>query len=186
MKPRFEDIDVEQTLATVTFSAPSILQNTEKYSCADLKVDSFKYAIREVKQNEDGDQNHQSNFVDCKCDTSAAASPTPQPYEEMVNKLKHESKYKIKLRADYNTGDTVETEEVTFRTQQHTGNNCIENLGMCMSTYNLSKLLFYRETEFVPFLSVSCTLCYCSSSVCHLHPGSASTGLYLPSIQTQK
>ena len=126
MKPRFEDLDVEQTSATVTFSAPSVLQNSAKYGRADLKVDSFKYAIREVKQNENGDRNGQSNFVDCKCDSSAAASPTPQPYKVTVNKLNRESKYKIKLGAYYNTGDTVETEEVTFRTRRYTGISCIE------------------------------------------------------------
>ena len=127
MKPRFEDFDVEQTSATVTFSAPSVLKNSAKYGCADLELDSFKYAIREVKQNENGDRNGQSDFVDCKCDTSAAASPTPQPYKVTVNKLKRECKYKLKLRADYNTGDSVETEEVSFRTRPYTGINCVEN-----------------------------------------------------------
>lgn len=119
---------MKQKSVTVPFSAPSILEKSAEYDCADLKLDSVEYVIREFKQNGGDDSNRQSSasFVDSKCDTGAAASPTPQPYNVTVNKLKPATEYRVKLRANYNTGDSVETEEKSFQTLPYTGINCLQ------------------------------------------------------------
>lgn len=114
MKPEFEDLDLGQKSVTITISTPSVLQNTD---CANLKLDSIKYAIREVQRNRDDGQSTVSKFIDFKGDTSTPASPTPQSYHKIVDKLKPGKTYKLKLRADYNTGDTVESEEIVCTTK---------------------------------------------------------------------
>ena len=128
MIPTFEILKelTQQTSAIVTISNPPILQ--ADYEGNRLQLTSSKYAIREVPlDGDDGpnqvEQGTNSNFVDFRPDSNASitASPPPQPRHQIIDKRKPERKYRIKLRADYNTGDSLETEEREFRTQPYTG-----------------------------------------------------------------
>ena len=114
-----------QTSATFAINPPQILQD---YDCSILHLDNIQFAIREVPHDGDGgnqsEKGADATVVDIKHDSANTGSATHSqqlPNQGTVDKLKAGRKYRLRLRANYNTGDSVEGREVEFVTNPYTG-----------------------------------------------------------------
>ena len=110
-----------------TIRDPPILQNKSEYSADRIQLTGVKYVKREVPHG--GDNNEDQNqpettdkdFVDFKSDsTSDSATPT-QPRQVIVDNLTPGGKYKMKLRAEYDTGDVIYSREIDISPTEPTG-----------------------------------------------------------------
>ena len=103
------------TRKSVTFEVipPPMLQSNDH-----TKVDTVEYAINEEPTDGENILRQESVFKQCDSAESHLALPTQQqPIRVKVNNLKTERK----VRANYNTGDTILGNEIEFETRPQTG-----------------------------------------------------------------
>ena len=118
VRPRISVDARKQT--SVTFKTyPSPLQNNG------FQVVGIQYARREVPQGNGNISNRrerwdEGEFVSLKGWTSGGAASNLEQ-QATVKKLKPGMKYAMKLRAEYNTGDFMESDEIAFETLAYTG-----------------------------------------------------------------
>lgn len=116
--------------------------------------------MTQVQQEGDHAQNTNGGFGS---DMSVSpASPTPQAYHETVDKLNPGGKYKLKVRADSNTGGSIEA------TRPYTGTHFMCGAIMCCACIYIIALLSFSflQRDQICALSVVflvCMLLYYSS-----------------------
>ena len=119
---QIENEIIQSKSVSFTILDPPILQNKSEYSADRIQLTAVKYSKREVPHGEDDDEDQyqpetsDNDFIDFKRDsTSDSASPT-QPRRVTVDNLTPGRKYKMKLRAEYNTGDVIDSSEINIST----------------------------------------------------------------------
>jgi hypothetical protein len=142
-----------QKSATFDISYPPLLDNKREYGCERLQVKHVQYARREIPHGRDGDpsqreQGAEDSFISFKqCTKSRSASDMQQ--QPMVKKLKPGTKYAMKLRAEYNNGDFMESKEIEFETLPYTDcQNCFFCFGF-LSNYTLLLPLLFAVSLFL-------------------------------------
>ena len=122
---QIKDVSEQSNSVSFTIPDPPILQNKSEYSADRIQL-TVKYSKREVPDRGDNnkDQNQpetaDNDFVDFKRDSNSdSASPT-QPRRVTVDNLTPGRKYKMMLRAKYDTGDVIDSSE-TISTRPASG-----------------------------------------------------------------
>ncbi|CAI8031769.1 Fibronectin (Fragment) [Geodia barretti] len=115
--------NVQQNLATAIISEPLILQKGESYACEGLRLVGIKYLVKEVPQHDGGDSREEETFKNFKEPYSPNSNTRShnQPQSKAIPDLKAGTNHLIRLRAEYSTGDCIESDPIRFYTQPYTG-----------------------------------------------------------------
>ena len=114
--------NVQLKSATATISEPLILQKGESYACEGLRLVGIKYLVKELPQHDGGDSREEEtlNFKEPYSPNSNTRSHN-QPQSKVIPDLKAGTNHVIRLRAEYSTGDCIESDPIRFCTQPYNG-----------------------------------------------------------------
>ena len=122
-----------QDSATATIREPLILQERKSHACEGLKLISIKYSVVELPQQDGGDGPNSSKsgrkgtfkeFKEPYSPNSQAGSHI-QPQLKAIHGLRADADHLITLRAEYSTGDCVESDPIRIHTRHYTGKSCL-------------------------------------------------------------
>jgi hypothetical protein len=114
--------NVQLKSATAIISEPLILQKGESYACEGLRLVDIKYLVKELPQHDGGDSREEEtlNFKEPYSPNSNTRSHN-QPQSKAIPDLKAGTNHVIRLRAEYSTGDCIESDPIRFCTQPYNG-----------------------------------------------------------------
>ena len=98
---------------------PKFIQINSDYRAQDIQITDIKYAIQRVPHGGRGNEtqhNHETSsvFKLFRNDSTNGATLPAHPRQVIVDGLEPGTKYWIKLRARYSTGEIVESRDIEF------------------------------------------------------------------------
>ena len=168
MRPRIEVPEgyTQQYCATLVITEPPILQDRDKYACEGLRLIGIKYSVSESQQQDGGNDGRtrggerEDSFSDFEepYSPNGEAGTRNQTQSKPISKLKPGRRFSVKLRAEYSTGDHVESEPFIIDTQPYTGMLHSFIIFLCLITFFLFLIASQKRCYCFGYISLYCFL----------------------------